>query len=353
MKDYRKQVELAMSTRREGLLPTVEKEILHYGILEYLQQEKYLKDIVFMGGTSLRLCHGSSRYSEDLDFSAGKNFNPFLLENITLGLENHVKNIYGLNVRVKPPKSFKNDNLSQQPRQGLVVDTWVVSVETNPGKKHIARQIVKIEFANVPAYDVEIRKTLANYAEVNHGTNMLMYVSSKNEILADKIKALSSSERFRNRDVWDITWLSEKRATVDHELVATKFQDYGIAREMALEMLKNRIATLGEKIRDEEFTNEMTRFLDQDQLDNIADENYLRYMETIVKEHLSFVHARLSKQTFFLGNTGNGINSNGSEIIIPKAAAVRGHIEQLQKEQNNSNTLENTVTKTKKNDFKP
>ena len=27
MKDYRKQVELAMSTRREGLLPTVEKEI--------------------------------------------------------------------------------------------------------------------------------------------------------------------------------------------------------------------------------------------------------------------------------------------------------------------------------------
>ena len=32
--------------------------------------------MAFVGGTCLRLCYGSNRYSEDIDFHAGVNFQP-------------------------------------------------------------------------------------------------------------------------------------------------------------------------------------------------------------------------------------------------------------------------------------
>lgn len=49
-----------------NLLPVVEKELLHYRILDAMMREGFFSSLVFQGGTSLRLCHGSPRYSEDL-----------------------------------------------------------------------------------------------------------------------------------------------------------------------------------------------------------------------------------------------------------------------------------------------
>ena len=51
------------------LRPVVEKELLHYEILRALDEAAVLDKLVFQGGTSLRLCHGAPRYSEDLDFA--------------------------------------------------------------------------------------------------------------------------------------------------------------------------------------------------------------------------------------------------------------------------------------------
>lgn len=55
-----------------NLLPVVEKELLHYRILDAMMREGFFSSLVFQGGTSLRLCHGSPRYSEDLDFGSVK-----------------------------------------------------------------------------------------------------------------------------------------------------------------------------------------------------------------------------------------------------------------------------------------
>ena len=74
--DFNALVELAMRT--EGLSamrPVVEKELLHYDIFHALDSEGLLKNIVFQGGTALRLCRGSARFSEDLDFAGGREFN--------------------------------------------------------------------------------------------------------------------------------------------------------------------------------------------------------------------------------------------------------------------------------------
>ena len=43
-------------------------EILEIGVLDKLKRAKILDDLVFGGGTMLRLCHEMKRYSVDLDF---------------------------------------------------------------------------------------------------------------------------------------------------------------------------------------------------------------------------------------------------------------------------------------------
>ena len=44
------------------------KEYLQLMILDYLSSTQYIKKIVFIGGTNLRLVWGIDRFSEDLDF---------------------------------------------------------------------------------------------------------------------------------------------------------------------------------------------------------------------------------------------------------------------------------------------
>lgn len=46
----------------------IQHEQFEMEVLERLQSGKFLADLIFGGGTMLRLCHGLSRYSVDLDF---------------------------------------------------------------------------------------------------------------------------------------------------------------------------------------------------------------------------------------------------------------------------------------------
>ena len=63
--------------------PVIRKELLHYDILFCLGRSGMLDNLVFQGGTSLRLCYGSRRYSEDLDF-VGDYLIPFKYQRINV-----------------------------------------------------------------------------------------------------------------------------------------------------------------------------------------------------------------------------------------------------------------------------
>ena len=73
--DFEALVDRAMEAADTAhIRPVIQKELLHYDILFCLDQAGLLDDLVFQGGTSLRLCYGSHRYSEDLDFVGGRDF---------------------------------------------------------------------------------------------------------------------------------------------------------------------------------------------------------------------------------------------------------------------------------------
>lgn len=57
------------------------KEYLQHLVLKSIDDGGFYKNIVFMGGTALRILHGLNRFSEDLDFSTtGKGFDEKLLQ---------------------------------------------------------------------------------------------------------------------------------------------------------------------------------------------------------------------------------------------------------------------------------
>lgn len=69
-------VDQALS-RHDELAPlrvVVEKELLHHDIMRVLSDSGMVERLCFIGGTCLRACYGSSRLSEDLDFTGGADF---------------------------------------------------------------------------------------------------------------------------------------------------------------------------------------------------------------------------------------------------------------------------------------
>ena len=88
-----------------NLLPVVEKELLHYRILDAMMREGFFSSLVFQGGTSLRLCHGSPRYSEDLDFAGGTSFDMDTLKGLGSCISDSLSGMGDdVTVRVKEPR---------------------------------------------------------------------------------------------------------------------------------------------------------------------------------------------------------------------------------------------------------
>ena len=147
-------VEIAMlQPGRKLMRPVVEKEILHYDIFYALDAAGLLKDLVFQGGTSLRLCRGSNRFSEDLDFAGGHDFTSQKMATMKACIEQHLGARYGLVVEVKEPKEMA----SLPDYENVRVDKWQISIETAVKKRDTLRQRIKLEIANVPAYTMNLR----------------------------------------------------------------------------------------------------------------------------------------------------------------------------------------------------
>jgi hypothetical protein len=258
---------LKQNSSLTGMRTIVEKEILHYDIFNALSTESILGSLVFQGGTSLRLCRGSSRFSEDLDFAGGRDFTAETMSRLKKCLEEYIGQRYGLPIRVKEPAPGKSGN------SGVRVEKWMVTVQTQPENSSFPSQKIKIEIANVPAYTcehVEIRK---NYDFLGP-QKILVFAESTSEVLADKVAAFptslfesdgsSASENsrlIRHRDIWDIAWLLKNGAKLDPKFVNDKINlDYRVPNYMAL--LENAIKRLPEIAESEQFQVQMQRFID-------------------------------------------------------------------------------------------
>ena len=239
--------------------PIIKKELLHYDILFCLDRAGLLEDVVFRGGTSLRLCYGSRRYSEDLDFVGGRHFSSSSLRDMKDVLEDYLAGRYGLEVLVKEPAALRREPDNSE----LNVDKWQISVVTSPGQRDIPKQRVKLEVANIPAYTKEVLTLRKNHPFLPDGyEDTLIAVESLDEIMADKLVSLAASKHVRHRDIWDLSWLQQQGAIVRTELVKHKLDDYRVTGFSA--MVDNIIERCPSIINGADFQNQMKRFLPAD-----------------------------------------------------------------------------------------
>ena len=261
MRDFSRIVELAMDDPAlSGLRPVVEKEILHYDILYALEHAGLLENLTFQGGTSLRLCRGSPRFSEDLDFVGGKGFAPAQLIEIKKCVEAHIGARYGLEIIVKEPAQMRVDPTYF----GVEVDRWQVAVVTSPGRANLPWQKIKLEVANVPAYTRELMSPARNYKVLPEGyEDILIPTETLEEVMADKVVSLAACTTYpRYRDIWDLRWLKQHGARINPDFITKKVADYRIADYE--DRLQARIEDVESTILNANFSHEMRRFISQD-----------------------------------------------------------------------------------------
>lgn len=236
----------------------IEKEVLHYDILNALDSSGLLKALVLQGGTSLRLCRGLNRFSEDLRFAGGPDFTFSKLEQIKTCIEKSLRERYGLHTYVKQPSEL----YSQPDDENIKISKWQISIASSPGNQNILKQEIKIEIANVLAHTEEVLPIRDNYPVFGGGRMpVLVRVETINEILADKVVAFPMSTRtIRHRDIWDIAWLQHKGARLDPEMVKVKLRDYKID-DIYEPMLVKAIDNLPAIVESKEFSDQMNKLI--------------------------------------------------------------------------------------------
>lgn len=289
--NFQRLVSLAMQDPGlANMRPVIEKEIIHFDLFFALDQEGLLNDLVFQGGTAVRLCYGGKRFSEDLDFAGGVDFSSHQLAQIKECIQDYLGNRYGLEVSVKEPKSLRKEPEYTERN----VDMWQIAITTSPERPDLPKQRVKLEVANIPAYTASPQPLIRTYDFLPDGyEDMLIMTEDKSEIMADKLVSLPATRKYvRHRDIWDLAYLSQEKAVVRPDLVAFKIRDYQIEDyEAKLDVM---IGRLPEIIKGKPFRDEMNRFLPADVIERtLAKEKFSDFLQSRITGLLTEVRNKL------------------------------------------------------------
>ena len=271
-------------------MPVVQKELLHIEILGGMHEAGLLRNLVFKGGTCLRLCYGSHRFSEDLDFSGGTAFTPILLRDVEDVLRRRIGRTYGLDVDVR----------HHEKKPGQTVNRWVARVvtyrpERSRSTARLGVQRIKIEIDDQP------RPERPRSVEVTHPyrevvgayTALTLNTASMDDILSDKLVAfphsVTSRRNPRYRDVWDMHWLAprvrDRRALFRRAADTARRQ--GWSEDAFADVRAHTLARLAEIVDSDGFTTTMRRFLESSHHQTtVGDPNYRAHIVDTVRDLL-------------------------------------------------------------------
>jgi predicted nucleotidyltransferase component of viral defense system len=245
------------ANERRAPVETIINEILHYEILFALRESGADLNLTFQGGTALRLCYQGTRYSEDLNFAGGTEFDASSMSGFADLLRNEIASAYGLDVEIKPPKS-------QAEESGVAVARWHAKVHIpQVNRSATQKQVINIEVASVPAYEPDLVGVAANYSHLpTPFRQMLVTAETPGEIMADKLVALGARDYFKARDIWDMKFLTDRGIRPSMDLVAKKLRDYHWNINDFKVRLEGRLIDLDSPEVATAFQAEMSRFVD-------------------------------------------------------------------------------------------
>lgn len=199
------------------------REYLQYKILEIIFNSNIGKNLAFLGGTALRIVHGNSRFSEDLDFdNFGLTEQQFesLIDEVKVGLELQgyqveIRNVFKGAYRsyIKMPKVLFDNEIS-----GFEDEKILIQIDTVPHAFNYVR-------------DAKILNKFDIFTQI--------YTTPLDILLSQKIYAALNRPRAKGRDFFDIIFLAPQTKP-NYEYLEMKL---GIKNEQELkEVLLIRLA---------------------------------------------------------------------------------------------------------------
>lgn len=167
------------------------REYLQYKILEIIFNSKYAQDIIFLGGTALRMLYNNDRFSEDLDFDNFK-----LTEEQFADLADTVKRgleLQGYEVEIK--NVFKGAYRSYIRMPSILFDNDV----SNLKEEKIMIQIDTVPHAFQYKKDTKILNKFDVFTQI--------FATPIDILLSQKIYAALNRSRAKGRDFFDIVFL--------------------------------------------------------------------------------------------------------------------------------------------------
>jgi len=170
------------------------REYLQYKILEIVYASDYAGDLVFMGGTAIRILHSNRRFSEDLDFD-NRGLKKVALEDLVnkikvkLGLE-------GYNISIR-------NNYNNAFRSYIKIHDIMYDFSLTPHRK----ENVDLRFDTEPQeYSYLPEKPFLNKFDIF--TQILTVPAAI--LLSPKIYAVFNRKRTMGRDFFDVVFLLGK-----------------------------------------------------------------------------------------------------------------------------------------------
>lgn len=231
----------------------VESELLALAAMQVLQGRSLLPEgAVFVGGTALRLCYGSPRSSEGLDFHIapgvprGEMDAPALAEG--------VRELVGADVHVTLPTSRASSTYA---RLSAALPGWT------PDVPRIRTKIDLGVGRQLDARDTLVRLSMAGGQVPGLGDMADPFtfpVSSPDEIFVDKHLALVDRARhIKHRDLFDLMWLHHRGVVFDAEMLRAKLTSD--ARRTFVDALLARAEAGKRALLEGQYQAEMRRFL--------------------------------------------------------------------------------------------
>lgn len=282
-------------TDLRGFEASLVQELIQYDCLHVMHENGYLSRINFQGGSALRFMYGNKRFSQDLDFAGGKDFDAKSFKEMGAKIKAYLEARYPVEVYVKEPKTVET---GIDPDGGWQNSAWQVRINTAPNEKGAKKKILKLEVGNVPTYTQDYIPLSDNASYLPDGYEFSVPVQSLEEILADKLVAFpnvnlsmnadgSITEHFRMRDIWDISFILKHVNTLPVDLIIQKLRDYHYEKEDYLNAVLHIVERLDDIVTSHEFKIVMEQTLER-----------AVYNEEIAKEEKLLLLAELLRETY-------------------------------------------------------
>lgn len=182
------------------------RQALQIAVLDALMQARRWApgDLIFHGGTSLHLAHGSPRYSEDLDFLVNASLK---LEPLATAVQTRLADTAWL-----PTGTVLKVSKAEE---GANPHAFLITVS---GAEIIGSVRVKVELWQtnkqvMSALKVEVA-TMKSVSGPTSGIQTFVPTADLAEIYADKVFALVARPYLKARDVFDLHWLVARNTSL-------------------------------------------------------------------------------------------------------------------------------------------